>query len=68
MTRFLLTENAGRGRSAGPRTDKRVLDRDEVLERQAYWRGQAAGPERKRALTTIRNQLASIANRVENRS
>lgn len=52
--------------SAGPRV--RVLDHEEVLARQAHWKAQPGGPERTRALTTIRSQLRCIDRRVEAQS
>lgn len=65
--RDLCIRNPGRiGRgSAGPRPAKRTLDREEVLARQARWRGEPASPERTRELQRCRVQLINIANRSE---
>ena len=65
MVRTTSTWNACRGCGAGARPDKRQIDLDEVLARQAGWRAQPASPERTAALRFIRGQLRSIANRVE---
>ena len=65
MKRPLFTENACRGISAGGSPHKRALDRDAVLTRQAHWHAQPVSKDRTAALTAIRGQLRSIANRVE---